>query len=124
MRYDIITTNSVECLNALFREVRGLPITTLIEMTRRKVSEWFFKRCKVSLTLTTTLIGKMKTVLAENRHKCHWHAVHPHWDHFYQDLDREVRFGKSRVPAFTGIWTGSSESIIVDMVGARVPISV
>ncbi|WOL10822.1 hypothetical protein Cni_G19581 [Canna indica] len=82
-RYDIITTNYVECLNALFREVCGLPITTLIEMTRRKVSEWFFKRRKVSLILTTTLTGKMKIILAENRHKCRWHAVHPHWDHCY-----------------------------------------
>ncbi|WOL19278.1 hypothetical protein Cni_G28076 [Canna indica] len=59
-RYDIITTNVVENMNSLFREVREMPITMLIEMTRCKVTEWFY------------------------RSKCQWYSVHPHTDHCYQ----------------------------------------
>ncbi|WOL13418.1 hypothetical protein Cni_G22188 [Canna indica] len=83
-RYDIITTNAVESMNSLFREVREMPITTLIELTRGKVAEWFYKSRKVSLKLSGILTKRAEDILIENRSKCRWYSVHPHTDHCYQ----------------------------------------
>ncbi|WOL05212.1 hypothetical protein Cni_G13939 [Canna indica] len=83
-RYDIITTNAVKSMNFLFRKVREMPITTLIEMTRDKVAEWFYKCRKVSLKMTEILTKRAKDILIKNRSKCRWYSVHPHTDHCYQ----------------------------------------
>ncbi|WOL10574.1 hypothetical protein Cni_G19333 [Canna indica] len=52
------------------REVQEMPITTLIEMTRGKVAEWFYKRRKLSLKLTRILTRRVEDIFVENRSKC------------------------------------------------------
>ncbi|XP_058075786.1 uncharacterized protein LOC131224272 [Magnolia sinica] len=43
-RFNLVTTNIVECVNALFKEAREYPVTMLIETVRLKIQEMFCKR--------------------------------------------------------------------------------
>lgn len=43
-RYNIMTSNSAESINALSRNARKLPITKLIEFFREFVQKWYFDR--------------------------------------------------------------------------------
>ncbi|XP_058076457.1 uncharacterized protein LOC131225050 [Magnolia sinica] len=43
-RYNLVTTNIFECVNALFKEAREYPVTKLIEAVRCKIQELFYKR--------------------------------------------------------------------------------
>ncbi|XP_077242414.1 protein FAR1-RELATED SEQUENCE 5-like [Tasmannia lanceolata] len=45
-RYDVITTNRSECLNAVLKNARKLLIASLVEHTRWKTSD-FFQKCRV-----------------------------------------------------------------------------
>ncbi|XP_058099681.1 uncharacterized protein LOC131244031 [Magnolia sinica] len=43
-RFNLVTTNISECVNALFKEAREYPVTKLIEAVRCKIQELFYKR--------------------------------------------------------------------------------
>ncbi|XP_058076381.1 uncharacterized protein LOC131224963 [Magnolia sinica] len=43
-RFNLVTTNIVECVNALFKEVQEYPVTMLIETVRLKIQVMFYKR--------------------------------------------------------------------------------
>ncbi|XP_077226269.1 uncharacterized protein LOC143859446 [Tasmannia lanceolata] len=44
-RYDVLTTNRSECFNAILKDARTLPIASLVEHIRWKISD-FFQHCR------------------------------------------------------------------------------
>ncbi|GKB16646.1 transposase, MuDR, MULE transposase domain protein [Tanacetum coccineum] len=43
-RYNYITSNSVESINALTKDVRKIPITALIDWYRDRLQKWYYER--------------------------------------------------------------------------------
>ncbi|KAM3395220.1 hypothetical protein P3S68_004225 [Capsicum galapagoense] len=43
-RYNMLTTNNVESMNAILRKVRQLPILGLIDYIQNKLQSWFYER--------------------------------------------------------------------------------
>ena len=43
-RFGIMTTNGSECLNAVFKDSRMLPVAALVEETFHKCNKWFVQR--------------------------------------------------------------------------------
>ena len=43
-RYNIMTTNIAECMNAVLRDARSLPIVSLLESIKNLIQDWFYER--------------------------------------------------------------------------------
>ena len=43
-RYDIMTTNSLESFNCVFKGVRSLPMSRIVEFSFHKCNKYFVKR--------------------------------------------------------------------------------
>ena len=54
-RFNFVTTNISECVNALFKEAREYPVTRLIETVRLKIQEMFYKRSERASTFSGPL---------------------------------------------------------------------
>ncbi|XP_058106363.1 uncharacterized protein LOC131249580 [Magnolia sinica] len=63
-RFNLVTINIFECVNALFKEAREYPVTKLIEGVRLKIQELFYKRRES----TASFIGPL-TAWAEQQLK-------------------------------------------------------
>jgi hypothetical protein len=48
-RYGIMTTNSSESFNRVFKGVRSLPVSGIVEFSFRKCNEYFVKRYGLAL---------------------------------------------------------------------------
>jgi len=44
LRYDLLTSNSAESMNAMSKDARKLPVTTLVEFFRASLQKWFYER--------------------------------------------------------------------------------
>uniref|UniRef100_A0A803Q336 Protein FAR1-RELATED SEQUENCE n=1 Tax=Cannabis sativa TaxID=3483 RepID=A0A803Q336_CANSA len=53
-RYNIMTTNGAESINAVMKEPREYPIIALLEAMQAKVSEWFNNRHNVMASINTS----------------------------------------------------------------------
>ncbi|XP_038713386.1 uncharacterized protein LOC120007256 [Tripterygium wilfordii] len=54
-RYNILTTNIAESMNAVLREARHLPITMLVEHLRDLLQRWFYERRTEAASLNSVL---------------------------------------------------------------------
>ncbi|XP_022156795.1 uncharacterized protein LOC111023629 [Momordica charantia] len=54
-RYNMMTTNIAESMNALLKEARELPVTPLLEHVRALLQRWFWERRDEASKLTSTL---------------------------------------------------------------------
>ena len=54
-RYNLHTSNSSESQNNTFVDVRGLPIIVMIEGTRKKIVNYFYKKMIAANKLTSML---------------------------------------------------------------------
>ena len=54
-RYNIMTTNIAECMNAILRDAREMPLVPLLESIREKLQQWFYDRRIIAGNMTTTL---------------------------------------------------------------------
>ena len=43
-RYNLMTTNISECMNAILKDARNRPIASLIEVFRKILQRWFYER--------------------------------------------------------------------------------
>ena len=63
-RYNIMTTNGAESINAVMKEPREYPIVALLEAMQAKVSEWFNNRRNIVASINTSCTPL--TPMAEN----------------------------------------------------------
>ncbi|XP_058077551.1 uncharacterized protein LOC131225947 [Magnolia sinica] len=75
-RFNLVTTNIVECVNALFKEAREYPVTMLIETVRLKIQEMFCKRRELASSfvgpLTPWAEKQIKDLIPKARDvRCH-----------------------------------------------------
>ncbi|XP_022845317.1 uncharacterized protein LOC111368318 [Olea europaea var. sylvestris] len=54
-RYNMMTSNNAESLNALFKKDRELPILAMIEHIRNRLQQWFYDRREESQNCTSVL---------------------------------------------------------------------
>ncbi|XP_024033542.1 uncharacterized protein LOC112095668 [Citrus clementina] len=54
-RYNILTTNIAESVNAFMREPRKFPVTHLVDHFRKTLQQWFYDRKIVAESMTTRL---------------------------------------------------------------------
>ncbi|KAL5542099.1 hypothetical protein UlMin_009809 [Ulmus minor] len=64
-RYNIMTTNISECLNALFVKERELPVTALAKEMRSTIQSWHYERRLLTEKCKTKLTPEAKKALAE-----------------------------------------------------------
>ena len=60
-RYDIMTTNIAESMNALLKEARTLPIVALADWIRSVLQRWFFERREEAAKLEDNTITEAAT---------------------------------------------------------------
>ncbi|KAG7588591.1 Zinc finger SWIM-type [Arabidopsis suecica] len=68
-RYNVMTSNVVESLNAVLKEARELPIISLIEFIRPTLMTWFAMRRDAAKSETSSMPPKMREVVHQNFEK-------------------------------------------------------
>ncbi|XP_073318071.1 uncharacterized protein [Primulina huaijiensis] len=64
-RYNIMTTNGVESINARLREERQLPIIALLNSLQTLTTSWFSRYRKASVASTTNFTPPIESILSE-----------------------------------------------------------
>ena len=72
----MLSTNCAESMNSVMKKSRSLPICAMVEATRKKCSEYFYKRHCSSAQWDTTLTPNKEDVLEKNLKRSRWLAVH------------------------------------------------
>ncbi|OAO89327.1 hypothetical protein AXX17_ATUG01860 [Arabidopsis thaliana] len=75
-RYNVMTSNVAESLNAVLKEARELPIISLLEFIRTTLISWFAMRREAARSETSALPPKMREVVHQNFQKSVRFAVH------------------------------------------------
>jgi len=75
-RYNVMTSNVAESLNAVLKEARELPIISLLEFIRTTLISWFAMRREAARTEASPLPPKMREVVHRNFEKSVRFAVH------------------------------------------------
>lgn len=65
-RYNIMTTNGVESINAKLKTEREMPILALLDAVHRLTSKWFTKHRNAAGVATTTLTPSTEAILRDN----------------------------------------------------------
>lgn len=68
-RYNVMTSNVAESLNAVLKEARELPIISLIEFIRTTLMSWFAMRREAARSEASALPPKMREVVHQNFEK-------------------------------------------------------
>lgn len=76
-RYSIMTTNIAECMNAILRDARSLPIIPLLEEIRSKIQEWFYERRNKAAEATTPVTPWLEKLLQKRLNDCRTFTVTP-----------------------------------------------
>ncbi|KAG5584528.1 hypothetical protein H5410_044962, partial [Solanum commersonii] len=66
-RYDVLTSNIAEVINAMFNEAREFPIIALFNDIRKKLSEKFHERRMAYAKLKTTFVPSAETKIMANK---------------------------------------------------------
>ncbi|KZV36748.1 hypothetical protein F511_39293 [Dorcoceras hygrometricum] len=64
-RYNIMTTNGVESINARLRDERQLPIVALLESLQRLTTSWFARYRNASIVATTKFTPAVESILRD-----------------------------------------------------------
>ena len=54
-RYIMMTSNCAESVNSLFKDLRELPVATMLSSIRDVLQKWFYERSKVSFSMKSLL---------------------------------------------------------------------
>ncbi|XP_038704741.1 uncharacterized protein LOC120000684 [Tripterygium wilfordii] len=95
-RYSILTTNIAESMNAALRDMRGLPITALVEQLRSLIQRWFHERRTKAASITSQLCKKVEKKMTKRNERALRMLVEPksHIEFYVRDGfgDGEVNF--------------------------------
>jgi hypothetical protein len=69
-RYSIMTTNIAECMNAVLRDARSLPIVLLLESIRQLIQGWFYDRRNEAAASTTDVTPWLEKILNKQIDQC------------------------------------------------------
>ncbi|KAL5558548.1 hypothetical protein UlMin_034759 [Ulmus minor] len=86
-RYNIITTNISECINAILVKERELPVTALAEEMRSLVQRWHYERRTEAEKCKTRLTPSAETLLSEQYQLSMRMRLDPANDTVYTVLD-------------------------------------
>ncbi|XP_010513344.1 PREDICTED: uncharacterized protein LOC104789323 [Camelina sativa] len=89
-RYNVMTTNVAESLNAVLKEARELPIISLLEFIRTTLMSWFAMRREAGRSKISEIPPKLREVI-------------------HQNFEKSVRFGVKRVDKFEYEVVGTGE---------------
>ncbi|XP_038686652.1 protein FAR1-RELATED SEQUENCE 6-like [Tripterygium wilfordii] len=73
----ILTTNIAESMNAALRDVRGLPITMLVEQLRSLIQRWFHERRTKAASITSQLCKKVEKKMTKRNERALRMLVEP-----------------------------------------------
>nr|GEU82183.1 transposase, MuDR, MULE transposase domain protein [Tanacetum cinerariifolium] len=65
VRYNYLTSNSVESVNACTVVYRKLPVIKLAETYRAMMQDWYYKRCKLAENVRSNVLVKLQEALDE-----------------------------------------------------------
>jgi hypothetical protein len=91
-RWGIMTSNGSESLNSVFRVVRQLPVSAIVDRTYYKVVDWFVKRREVAEKWNQNgmeLSSKILSVLENRIRKAKEHRVIPLGPNTYEVIDHD-----------------------------------
>lgn len=74
-RYNVMTSNVAESLNAVLKEAREFPIVYIVEFVRKTLMTWFALRRETAKQEATMLTPKVREILQENFEKSGGFAV-------------------------------------------------
>ena len=76
-RYSIMTTNIAECMNAVLRDARSLPLVPLLEAIRLLLQDWFYERRTEAEAATTPVTPWLEKILRKRLNECRRFNVTP-----------------------------------------------
>ncbi|KAH9802359.1 SWIM-type domain-containing protein [Citrus sinensis] len=83
-RYNILTTNIAESVNAFMREPRKFPVTHLVDHFRKTLQQWFYDRKIVAESMTTRLTTWADEIVTKRRTIAERMIVRPVSPHRFQ----------------------------------------
>ncbi|KAL5547888.1 hypothetical protein UlMin_003119 [Ulmus minor] len=89
-RYNIMTTNISECINAILLKEHELPVIALAEEMRSLVQRWHYERQKEAEKCKTQLTPSAETLLSEQYQLLMRMHLDPVSDIVYTVLDRDM----------------------------------
>ncbi|KAH9696708.1 SWIM-type domain-containing protein [Citrus sinensis] len=92
-RYNILTTNIAESVNAFMREPRKFPVTHLVDHFRKTLQQWFYDRKIVAESMTTRLTTWVDEIVTERRTIAERMIVRPVSPHRFQVIGGGLKEG-------------------------------
>ncbi|KAH9724844.1 ADP-ribosyl cyclase/cyclic ADP-ribose hydrolase [Citrus sinensis] len=92
-RYNILTTNIAESVNAFMREPRKFPVTHLVDHFRKILQQWFYDRKIVAESMTTRLTTWADEIVTERRTIADRMIVRPVSPHRFQVIGGGLKEG-------------------------------
>ncbi|XP_024039552.1 uncharacterized protein LOC112098153 [Citrus clementina] len=92
-RYNILTTNIAESVNAFMREPQKFPVTHLVDHFRKTLQQWFYDRKIVAESMTTRLATWADEIATERRTIAERMIVRPVSPHRFQVIGGGLKEG-------------------------------
>ncbi|KAH9752662.1 SWIM-type domain-containing protein [Citrus sinensis] len=92
-RYNILTTNIAESVNAFMREPQKFPVTHLVDHFRKTLQQWFYDRKIVAESMTTRLTTWADEIVTERRTIAERMIVRPVSPHRFQVIGGGLKEG-------------------------------
>ncbi|XP_038883410.1 uncharacterized protein LOC120074380 isoform X1 [Benincasa hispida] len=92
IRYEMMTTNPLECVNSVLKENRNLSVASLLDAIRGLLQKWFHDRRKASLSMTTILTPWVDNILHNQHEQSKSFMVHPIDNVEYSIMDGDKQF--------------------------------
>ena len=62
-RYKMMTSNCAESVNSVFKDLRELPVATMLCSIKDVLQKWFYERSKAAFTMKSHLTSWTKNIL-------------------------------------------------------------
>ncbi|XP_020114894.1 uncharacterized protein LOC109728780 [Ananas comosus] len=85
-RYSMLTSNCAETINSVIRHLKGLPITYLVEETRKKTACYFYQRKNNGENITSVVTPYAEKILGSSRESSRFYTLNPSTDVLFQVL--------------------------------------
>ncbi|XP_022147768.1 uncharacterized protein LOC111016623 [Momordica charantia] len=92
LRYNQMTTNIAESMNAVLVHARALPVTALLENCRVLLQRWFYERRTHAATITSCLTEYAEDILRQSSEQARRHTIRP-----IDNYEFEVHDGSNKV---------------------------
>ncbi|XP_020081650.1 uncharacterized protein LOC109705325 [Ananas comosus] len=83
-RYSMLTSNCAETINSVIRHLKGLPITYLVEETRKKTACYFYQRKNNGENITSVVTPYAEKILGSSRETSRFYTLNPSTDVLFQ----------------------------------------